>query len=144
MNLWPDRLLTPQLYLFWQPRIGNLAVGAADFADDRVLPAFSHEAAQLSINKMSTHYNNNCQEANIKKTVVLIIDPTGVIQYNDGEKWYTRTDTPARRFELFLNGSPLAFVDSFRYLGVLFHRFLIRVGDFLFLILRNQVYQKIV
>ena len=104
------------------PRVGKITVADADFADDRVLPAFSHAAAQLNINKMAAHYANNCQEANIKKSVVLIVDPTGVIQYTEADKYYTRTDAPGRRFELLINGAPLAFVDSFRYLGVLFDK----------------------
>ena len=107
------------------PRIGKITVAAADFADDRVLPAFSHQAAQLSINKMAAHYKNNCQEANKKKTVVLIFDPTGVINYADGDAFYSRTDMPGR-FVLLLNGTALTFVDSFRYLGVLSHK----SGDF--------------
>ena len=107
------------------PRVGKIRVAAADFADDRVLPAFSHQAAQNSINKMAAHYKHNCQEPNKKKTVVLIFDPTGVISYNDGDTYYTRADV-AGHFALLLNGAPLTFVDSFRYLGILFHK----TGDF--------------
>jgi len=70
---------------------------------------------------MTAHYKNNCQEANTKKTVVLIFDPTGVINYADGDAFYSRTDMPGR-FVLLLNGTALTFVDSFRYLGVLFHK----------------------
>ena len=62
------------------PRIDKITVAAADFVDDRVLPAFSHQATQNSIDRMAAHYKNNCQEANTKKTVVLIFDPTGVIE----------------------------------------------------------------
>ena len=60
-----------------------------------------------------------------KVSVVIIFDATGVINYNDGDAYYSRTDMPGR-FVLLLNGSPLTFVDSFRYLGVLFHK----SGDF--------------
>ena len=49
------------------PRIGKITVAAADFADDRVLPAFSHQAAQLNMNKMAAYYEHNRQDANTKK-----------------------------------------------------------------------------
>ena len=49
------------------PRVGRITIAAADFADDRVLPALSHQAAQNSLDRMAAHYKSNCQEASKKK-----------------------------------------------------------------------------
>ena len=65
------------------PTIGRFQIAAADFADDRVLPAFSHTAAQKSLDLANGSYRRNFQEANPKKTVVLIYDPTVVVRYQD-------------------------------------------------------------
>jgi hypothetical protein len=103
------------------PRLGGFVVAALDFADDRVLPAYSHAAAQTSIERAAKQYERNCLVPNTKKSVVLIYDPTGNISYNNGDKFYTRADAPGR-FILEMAGEPLTFVDTFKYLGIHFNK----------------------
>lgn len=103
------------------PKVGNITASVADFADDSILPAFSHAAAQHGLDRAAKHYRDNSQTPKSKKTVVPIYDPTGQIQYCEGAKHYTRLDAEGR-FEFLMNGEPLSFVDSFKYLGVLFSK----------------------
>ena len=53
--------------------------------------------------------------------MALIYDPSGVIKYRNGDKHYTRTDQPGV-FVLRLDGQPVAFVDTARYLGVVLNK----------------------
>ena len=56
-----------------------------------------------------------------KKTVAMIIDPSGTMQYTDKARFYTRSDQPGE-FTLLINGEPTMFVDHFRYLGILLNK----------------------
>ena len=106
------------------PRLGKFSLAALDFADDRVLPAFTHDTAQESLKRAANRYKKDFLTSNVSKTVLLIYDPTGVIQYNNGDNFYTRLGERGR-FVLTLNGAPLCFVDRFKYLGV----FILKTGD---------------
>jgi hypothetical protein len=103
------------------PRLGQYVISALDFADDRVLPGFSHAAVQVSLDRAAGKYKLDFLSINAKKTVAMIIDPSGTMQYTDRARFYTRSDQPGE-FTLLINGEPITFVDNFRYLGILLNK----------------------
>lgn len=62
------------------PSVGGIKVVAADFADDRILPAFTHEESQNSVKRAACHYKRNLWSANVKRQSSLFL--TLQVQYH--------------------------------------------------------------
>ena len=85
-------------------RIGRFVVAALDFADDRVLCAYSHAEVQKSLKLAVGHYKKQFLHVNATNIVTLIYDPPDVIRYNNGDTFYTRTDEPGNLYSSWTAG----------------------------------------